>query len=184
MAGPQTAPYPSALAGVFRLRDGTEVRLRPLCPQDEPLLHDLAAHMTAEDLRRRFFTAMRELPHPLAVRLSHLDYEREMALVALPADADIALGVARYAADPDRRVAEYAIAVRSDWHGRGLGYLLLTRLIEVARERGVGALVGTVMHDNRAMLQMCRDLSFALAADPDDASLVRVTKPLAGPETA
>jgi acetyltransferase len=177
-AGLAISPYPRELEGEARLRDGTGVRLRPIRPEDEPLLQDLAAHMTAEDLRLRFFTTMRGLPHPLAARLSQLDYDREMALLALPKDGEAALGVARYAADPDRKAAEYAIAVRSDWHGRGLGYLLLTRLIEVARERGIGALTGAVLHENRAMLQMCRELGFTIAADPDDAGLVRVTRSL------
>jgi acetyltransferase len=88
------------------------------------------------------------------------------------------LGVVHHFADPDRLSAEYAIAVRSDWHGHGVGYLLMNRIIEVARQYGIGELTGEVLHENRAMLAMCRELGFALAADPDDPSLVRVTKRL------
>ena len=110
--------------------------MRPLRPEDEPLLHDLAAHMSHEDLRLRFFTTVRGLTHAVAARLSQLDYDRELALVA---ELDgVALGVAHFFADPDQLRAEYAIAVRSDWKGRGLGYLLMTRLIGIARERGIG----------------------------------------------
>jgi acetyltransferase len=170
------APYPTEFETTERLRDGAAVTLRPIQPEDEPLLHDLAAHMTPEDLRRRFFAPMRGLSHALAARLTQIDYDREMALVAQHAGA--VLGVARYSADPDRLSAEYAIAVRSDWKGRGVGYLLMTRLIDVARRQGVGELVGEVLYDNRQMLAMCRELGFNLAADPDDASLVRVRKPL------
>jgi acetyltransferase len=169
-------PYPRELEGTGTVRDGARVRLRPVRPEDEPLLQDLAARMTPEDLRSRFFTAMRGLSHRLAARLSQIDYDREMALIALAAENETALGVARYAADPDNRRAEFAVAVRSDWKGRGLGYLLMTRLIEVARRRGVGELVGTVLHENRAMLQMCRELGFTTAADPADASLMEVRK--------
>jgi acetyltransferase len=118
--------YPAWLETNERLRDGTEVHLRPLRAEDEPLLEDLAAHMTPADLRLRFFASMRGLSHALAWKLSHIDYDRAMALVALKDGA--ALGVARFHAEPDRSRAEYAIAVRSDWKGRGLGYLLMTRL--------------------------------------------------------
>ena len=99
--------------------DGSPIALRPLLPEDEPALQDLFAHMSREDVRLRFFTPMRELKHALAARLSHLDYSREMALVAQ--HDGMTLGVARYSADPDRRSAEFAVAVRSDWHGVALG---------------------------------------------------------------
>ena len=90
--------------------DGTPIALRPLLPEDEPALQDLFAHMSREDVRLRFFTPMRELKHALAARLSHLDDSHEMALVAQR--DGMTLGVARYSADPDRRSAEFAVAVR------------------------------------------------------------------------
>ena len=114
--------YPAWLETTERLRDGTEIHLRPLRAEDETLLEDLAAHMSREDLRLRFFAAVRGLSHAVAARLSHIDYDRAMALLA---EKDgVALGVARFFAEEDRRRAEYAIAVRSDWKGHGLGYLL------------------------------------------------------------
>ena len=174
------SPYPKELEATATLRDGTSVRLRPIRPEDEPLLKDLAGHMSPEDLRLRYFTAMKGLSHQLAARLVQIDYDREMALLALLADAETALGVARFSADPDNRRAEYAVEVRSDWKGRGLGYLLMTQLIEVARRRGVGELVGEVLPENAAMLQMCRALGFAIAADASDPGLVRVGRRLGG----
>jgi acetyltransferase len=170
------APYPRELAGTARLRDGTEIALRPIRPEDEPLLHDLVAHMTPEDLRRRFLAPIRTLPHRLAARLTQIDYDREMALVAM--HHDTVLGVARYFADPDRLRAEYAIAVRSDWKGRGVGYVLMRRLIEIAQQYGIGELVGDVLRENEPMLAMCREFGFAIATDPDDATLMRVRKQL------
>ena len=172
------SPYPKELEATEPLRDGAVVRLRPIRPEDEPLLQDLARHMSPEDLRLRFFTAMRGLSHQLAARMTQIDYDREMALIALPAEADMALGVSRFAADPDNRRAEYAVEVRSDWKGRGLGYLLMTRLIDVARRRGIGELVGEVLRENAAMLQMCRALGFTIRADAKDPSLVQVSKVL------
>ena len=171
-------PYPKDLEKNFVLRDGTRLFLRPIRPEDEPLLHELAANMSAEDLRMRFFAPIRGLTHRLAARLSQIDYDREMALVAFPEAGGPALGVARFSADPDNTRAEYAIGVRTDWKGRGLGYLLMTRLIEVARGRGLGELVGEVLRENAAMLQMARELGFSIARDPVDPSLVEVRKPL------
>jgi len=171
------ASYPKELETVERLRDGTVVTLRPVRPDDEPLLLDLAAHMTAEDLRFRFFTPIRRLSHAMTERLTHLDYDREMALVAR--HADTVLGIGRYSAGPNRGEAEFALAVRSDWKGRGVGYLLLTRLIEVARDRGIGELVGEVLHENQPMLAMARELGFTASAHPGDAGIVQVRKRLA-----
>ena len=171
------APYPQALETIETLRDGTALRMRPLRPEDEPMLQDLAAHMTHEDLRLRFFSSVRGLTHVVAARLSQLDYDREMALLA---ECDgTPLGVAHFFADPDKLRAEYAIAVRSDWKGRGVGYLLMTRLIDVARQRGVGELVGQVLRENEPMLQMCRELGFAIAPEPADPAVMLVRKPLA-----
>jgi acetyltransferase len=153
--------------------------MRPLRPEDERLLHDLAAHMSHEDLRLRFFTASRGLSHVVAARLSQLDYDRELALLA---ELDgVVLGIAHFFADPDKTRAEYAIAVRSDWKGRGVGYLLMTRLIEIAKQRGITELVGEVLRENGPMLQMCRELGFAITPDPSDPSLMQVEKTLAVP---
>ena len=177
---PAIAPYPQHLETAERLRDGTSLRVRPLRPEDEPMLHDLAAHMSHEDLRLRFFTPVRGLTHAVAARLSQLDYDRELAVLA--EHEDVAVGVAHFFADPDNLRAEYAIAVRSDWKGRGVGYLLMRRLIDIAGQRGIGELVGEVLRENEPMLQMCRELGFTIASDPRDANLRLVRKQLA--ETA
>jgi acetyltransferase len=168
------APYPAHLATEARLRDGTALRVRPVRPEDEPLLLDLAAHMSPEDLRLRFFTPVHGLTHAVAARLSQLDYDREMALLVEHDNA--ALGVVHFFADPDNRHAEYAIAVRSDWKGRGVGYLLMQRLIAIARERGIGELFGEVLRENQPMLRMCRELGFTTAPDPRDAEVMLVRK--------
>ena len=170
------APYPQHLETTEHLRDGTTLRLRPLRPEDEPMLHDLAAHMNHEDLRLRFFTPVRGLTHAVAARLSQLDYDRELAILA---ERDgIALGVAHFFADPDKLRAEYAVAVRSDWKGRGVGYLLMTRLIDIARQRGIGELLGEVLRENEPMLQMCRELDFTISPEPTDLALVVVRRRL------
>jgi acetyltransferase len=170
------APYPKELATTELLCDGSTIELRPVQPEDEPLLHDLAAHMSPEDLRLRFFTPVRGISHAVAARLTQIDYDREMALIA--SSNGTALGIAHFFADPDRLSAEYAIAVRSDWQGRGVGYVLMNRLIELARQCGVGELVGEVLRENQPMLAMCRGLGFAVAPDAAEPGVERVTKAL------
>jgi len=174
------APYPQHLETAERLRDGTSLRLRALRPEDEPVLRDLAANMSHKDLRLRFFTPVRGLTPAVAARLSQLDYDRELALLA--ECNGVALGVAHFFADPDNLRAEYAIAVRSDWKGRGVGYLLMTRLINIARQRGIRELVGEVLRENESMLRMCRELGFTITREPRDPTMILVRKQLA--ETA
>jgi acetyltransferase len=86
--------------------------------------------------------------------------------------------VVHFFADPDKRRAEYAIAVRSDWKGRGLGYLLMTRLIDIARQRGIRKLVGEVLRENAPMLNMCRELGFVVTTEPGDPAVAMVSKTL------
>ena len=132
--------------------------------------------MSPEDQRLRFFAPMKQLSHELAARLSQIDYDREVAIVAEPPERGLLWGVARFSADPDFERAEYAVAVRSDLKGRGLGYLLMTRLLEVAKARGLGEIYGNVLRENETMLKMCRELGFAISAHPDDHEVLRATK--------
>lgn len=174
---PSLAPFdPRRLDITVAARDGTVIRIRAVRPQDEPLLQDLAAHMNPEDLRLRFFAPVRGLTPAVAARLSRLDYDRDMGLIA--EHNGTILGVAHFFADADKRAAEYAISVRSDWHGHGVGYLLMTRLIEIAGARGVGELFGEVLRENHGMLEMCHALGFSLTSDSADGTLLQVRKTL------
>ena len=161
-----------------KLPDGTVIRLRSVRPEDERLLQDLAAHMSPEDMRFRFLAAMRGLSHELAARLSHIDHDRDVVLLAFAEGDEEVLGVARFSADPDKRAAEFAIAVRTDWKGHGLGHLLMVRIIQQARLHGIDELVGEVLPENAAMLQLCREFGFTVGIDPDFAKLRRVSKAL------
>jgi acetyltransferase len=167
-------PYPKELASAGRLRDGTPVRLRPVRPEDEPLLRDMLSRMSVHDVRMRFFTPVKEMSHQLGARLSQIDYQREMALVAQLTELGSIEGVARYSADPDNAQAEFALAVRSDRQGQGLGRLLLARLIEVARERGIGRLTGDVLRENTRMIELCRALGFVSTQHPSEPVVSRV----------
>jgi acetyltransferase len=172
-------PYPKELEHTRELTDGTQEFLRPIQPEDEPALRSFFKRMTPEDMRLRFFSPMKELSHAFAARLTQIDYDREMALVATdPADAADIHGVVRITCDPDNIEAEYAVAVRSDRKGRGLGFLLMQEIIAYARNRGCRRIVGDVLAENRAMLQMCKELGFQSKHAPDDPQVIRVKLPL------
>jgi len=173
---------PAQLESAEKLPDGTTIRLRSVRPEDERLLVDLAAHMSPEDMRLRFLAAMRGLSHELAARLSDIDPDRDVALLAFAEGAEEALGVARFSADPDNRAAEFAIAVRTDWKGHGLGHLLMARLTQLARQRGIDELVGEVLPENAAMLQLCREFGFTIGIGPGDPKLRWISKALQNPD--
>ena len=119
----------------------------------------------------RFLAPRRHFPDEFALRLTQLDYDRDMAFVALAPDGGLA-GVSRISCDPDHRVGEYALIVRSDLQGRGVGSALLRILIDYARADGVERLEGTVLSENRGMLDLIGRHGFEVAFDPEDPGVV------------
>ena len=157
-------PYPSELEERVECR-GRRLLLRPIRPEDTPRHRQFLAKITPRDLYTRFFASVRELPETDLAHLTQIDYDREMAFVAVagdPAGTEEILGVARACADPDNDAAEFAVLVRSDLKGHGLGTLLMRKLIRYCRERGTRELWGSVMSDNTAMLHLCRSLGFGV----------------------
>lgn len=179
-------PYPRELEDTVALRDGTTLAVRPIRPGDETALRALVDRLSPEDVRFRFFSVLKRLPQTLAARLTQIDYDREMAFVALaPEDRDSIgrgdiLGVSRLAADADNERAEFAVTVRSDLKGRGLGWALMQQLIACARQRGIGALHGAVLRDNEPMIKLTRDLGFSLSEDSEDPSVYQAVLSLKG----
>ncbi len=162
------SPYPAELEQEVELSNGVRVRIRPIRPQDEPALAAMVAQSSLEDVRLRFLHSLKEFPHEFAARLSQIDYDREMALVVAPLGADDEIiGVARLAADPDNELAEFAVMVRSDMQGRGIGYRLMSELIAYARKRGIRSIFSEVLSENTAMLQMARELGFKVRNEAD-----------------
>jgi acetyltransferase len=155
-------PYPSELEERIEHR-GRRLLLRPIRPEDTLRHRQFLAQVTPRDLYLRFFTGVRELPEADLAHLTQIDYDRDMAFIALgrnAAGAEEILGVARACSDPDNRAAEFAVLVRSDQKGQGLGTLLMRKLIDYCRERGTSELWGSVMADNAVMLQLARTLGF------------------------
>jgi acetyltransferase len=173
-------PYPVELEKAVTTRSGKVLWLRPIRPEDEPALQAFIRRMSPEDIRMRFFSPMKELDHGLAARLTQIDYDREMAFVAVdPSAPDGEIwGIMRISADADLARGEYAGSVRSDLQGHGLGRLLLEEIIAYARAHGIGEVWGEVLAENAPMLALCRKLGFALQRDADDPAVIHVSLPL------
>ncbi len=157
-------PYPDHLSGSITLADGVSFRVRAIQPSDADAIVAMARRTDPEHLRLRFHGTLREVSPEQAARLTQIDYDREMALVAIDASGAFA-GVARLVVDPDFERAEYAIIVRTDVQGRGLGRLLLTRLLAYAKSRGVQRVWGDVMPESKNMLALARELGASMEAD-------------------
>jgi acetyltransferase len=170
-------PYPKELEETISLGDGRQLLVRPVRPEDEPAFQRTFAKLTPEEVRLRFFAPIKTLTHMAAVRFTQLDYDREMALVlAEPGRAGLAeiYGIASLALDPNIEKGEYAILVRGDLTGAGLGIFLMRRIIDYARRRGLLEIWGDVLRDNKTMLKMCRVLGFTEETVEEDPGLVRV----------
>ncbi|WP_093110282.1 GNAT family N-acetyltransferase [Variovorax sp. CF079] len=177
-------PYPSQWVRTLAW-NGREITLRPIRPEDEAQHRRFLEQLDPEDIRMRIFQTRRELPRSELARLTQIDYDREMAFIAEGSDAQGApetLGVARTVSDPDRVEAEFAIIVRSDLKGAGLGKLLFAQMIEHARSREIGRLVGIILRENTRMLNLARAMGFeADPAEPPDSGVRRVVKTLNSP---
>jgi len=163
---PAIAPYPAHLVEHVPFGDG-EITLRPIRPEDEPAHRDFFHSLEAEDIRFRFFGVIREPQHSQLARFTQIDYEREMAFIAVDEEGRT-LGVARIALDSLGQRAEFAVVVRSHIKGRGLGRILLSRLIRHCRETGVQEVVGQVLQHNTRMLNLARDLGFRVEPADED----------------
>ena len=168
-------PYPSHLERHVVLGDSWRIFVRPIRPDDEDLIRDLLAHVKKEDLRLRFFDSIREFSHQFIARLIELDYARAMAFIAIDETSREPLGVVRLHTDATHESGEYAILLRSDLKGRGLGWSLMQLIIEYAKSEGLKRIFGQILQENTVMLKMCRELGFEIKTDPDDFGLRDVT---------
>ena len=142
------------------LRGGERVVIRQVRPEDMALYPDFLSHVGTEDLRLRFFARVAELSAAESKKLSHLDYAHEMAFVALDEATGQMLGLVRLKDELDEQTAEFAILVRSQLKAHGLGWLLMHRVIDYAKKKGLRRMYGDVLTENTTMLQMCAELGF------------------------
>jgi acetyltransferase len=170
-------PYPTRYIMPWRLKDGTEVILRPIKPEDEPLEEEMLNMLSEETLRTRFFSPIKTT-HQLLVKFCNIDYDREMAIVAemrgmLKREI---IGIGRLIVEADDRSAEFAVLVRDHYQGQGLGYKLVDTIIGIAQDKGLEEIHGTVLARNRNMIRVAQKLGFSTELLPDN--LVKISLPL------
>jgi acetyltransferase len=160
-------PYPEVYVQTCTLKDETEILLRPIKPEDEPMWFALLGNCSKETIYSRFLYFFRWDSHHVASRYCFNDYDREIAIVAeLEAKGEHSLlGVGRLVADPDHASAEYALLIADDWQNMGLGSLITDHCIEIAEDWGVTRLTAVTTSDNQRMISVFRKRNFALDFD-------------------
>jgi acetyltransferase len=175
-------PYPKALARTHRLRGDETVLLRPIRPEDAQAERRFISRLSPETMYNRFHVPLRELTTERLVRFTQIDYDREMAFVAIDAsgDEEEIRGVARYTRMPDGLSCEFGIVIEDAWQGRGLGHALMTALEETARSRGLTEIIGYVLKDNDGMGRLMRGRGYLATSAPEDEGVRRYIKRLIG----
>ncbi|WP_070966378.1 bifunctional acetate--CoA ligase family protein/GNAT family N-acetyltransferase [Vibrio sonorensis] len=163
-------PYPVEYEESVTLRDGEQVVLRPILPEDEPIHAEFIQNVSKEDLYKRFFSDVGELNHEALANLTQIDYDREMAFVAVKkhAEAEQIIGVSRALINPENTDAEFAILIRSDLKGNGLGKILMGKIIDYCRQKETLQMSGMTMPTNRGMLTLAQKLGFKLDIQFED----------------
>jgi acetyltransferase len=173
-------PYPKEWERQATLKDGTEFLIRPVRPEDERLYGPFFDAVNEQDIRLRFFAPIKDRSHAYIARFTQLDYARAMAFIAIEMASGAMLGVVRLHANANYETAEYAVLVRSDLKGRGLGWTLMQLMIEYARSEGIRVIEGQVLAENTTMLRMCAELGFRVSVTADQDNIYNVTLALAG----
>jgi acetyltransferase len=168
-------PYPSQLSVSYQTNDGQTVLIRPIRPEDADMEQEFVKHLSPEAKYYRFMNTLRELSQAQLVRLTQIDYDREMAFVALVKqdDGSTEIGVSRYAINPDGESCEFAIVVADAWQGKGVARRLMTGLIEAARSKGLKYMNGDFLAENTRMLKFVASFGFVLSTHPEDSGLKR-----------
>ena len=163
-------PYPSHLVSQWQLADGTDIKIRPIRPEDASIEQSFVRELSPQSKYFRFMQGLNELTQQMLVRFTQLDYSRELALIAVleSQNQETELGVARYVMNPDGESCEFALVVADKWQHKGIGSSLMTALIEAARQRGIKRMEGEILADNHNMLKLTENLGFSLQANSDD----------------
>ncbi|QCQ21909.1 GNAT family N-acetyltransferase [Desulfoglaeba alkanexedens] len=163
------SPYPEEYETHLVTEHGVRVFVRPVKPEDATLFKEFFKVLSPTTVYYRFFSYIKEMsPHMLA-RCTQIDYDREIALVALDEDSERErmLGVARIIGDPDGKEGEFAIMVGDPWHGLGIGSSLLQQCLSIAKDRGFQTVRGIVLQQNKTMLALGKKLGFEMKKHPE-----------------
>ena len=161
-------PYPSHLTGTWQAPDGRAVTVRAIRPEDAQIEREFVQRLSAEARYLRFMSTVKDLTPAMLARLTQVDYDREMALIATVADGahERQIGVCRYTIEPDDESCEFAVVVDEAWQGRGLGKHLIGRLIDIARRRGLARMRGEILSSNTRMLDLVSKMGFIVGGVP------------------
>lgn len=174
-------PYPMHLVKHWQLSDGTELVIRPIRPEDAEIEQAFVRNLSEAAKYFRFMMPLKELSQTMLARFTQIDYDREMALIAVAGQngAEIEIAVCRYIINPDGKSCEFALVVADKWQHKGIGHKLMTMLMSAARAKGLAAMEGDVLTDNRTMLRLVTSLGFTVEASREDPKIRHVVKPLA-----
>jgi acetyltransferase len=170
------SPYPTRYITPWRLSDGTEVLLRPIRPEDEPMEEEMLRTVSEQTLRDRFFGNVVNIDHDMLVRFTNIDYDREMAIVAelTKGKKKRIIGVGRLTGEADKGKGEFATLVHDEFQGKGLGFKLTDMIIGIAEEKGLREVTGYINSDNRRMLQVVQELGFVIESSEDSITCVKL----------
>jgi len=174
-------PYPTELESRWQLPDGSDVLVRPIRPEDAVIEQDFVQNLSPESRYFRFMQSMDRLTPMMLARFTQIDYDREMALVAVineGTDRARMLGVVRYVSNPDRRSCEFALTVADASQQKGIGRQLMLSLMRIARDRGIEVMEGEVLSSNSKMLKLCEKLGFRVVRNPEEPGVVSVRRHL------
>lgn len=173
-------PYPSHLIERVQLPDGKDLIIRPIRPEDAEMEQNFVRGLSEQTKYFRFMQAIKDLTPEMLVRFTQIDYDREMAFIAVVEyeGAEVEVGVARYMARPGGEACEFAIVVSDQWRNLGIGTRLMRSLMQNARSRGFRIMDGEVLTANTRMLALAKSLGFRIESDPQDVSVKRVSKVL------
>ena len=173
-------PYPAHLTTNIQLPDGTDILVRPIRPEDAEIEQEFIRNLSKQSKYFRFMQSIQELTPEMLVRFTQIDYDQEMALIAVNerSGREEELGVARYVTNSDRVSCEFALVISDAWQHRGIGHRLMNLLMKVARDRGLETIEGEVLSANSKMLDLLRSLDFRIYNVPDDAGIKAVSKTL------
>ena len=173
-------PYPAHLVTLWQLPNGSDVIIRPIRPEDAELTQGFVRGLSEETKYFRYMDAVRELSPAMLVRLTQIDYSREMALLAVTEveGGEVELGVARYAINPDGESCEFALVVNDQWQKQGIGHKLMDVLMDVARAKGLRFMEGEVLKTNRRMLKLSESLGFRVEPHPEDDGIRKISREL------
>jgi acetyltransferase len=163
------SPYPEQYESPGIIAGDLKLFIRPIKPEDAPMLVDLFNAMSSTSRYYRFFSPLKSLPHHMLVRFTQIDYDREMALVALDEreHAERILGVARVIGKPDGQEGEFAVVVGDAWQGKGVGAELLKRCLQIVQKWGMKTVWGTALKENKQMVKLARKLGFEVSFGED-----------------